>query len=187
MFLLVPWLGYAAETPAPSEKKNATPENRSGRAISSHIAEAIRAQLPAFKPAPPPPPPPAEAGSAGGADIPVILEAVVVSEKKAPTMGEFQMLTKAGQAAYLQKQFPGAVVPGPDPLTETTPNYASQMLRDKRRLETLRHWGDAVATFRATGDITGSNRLKEEMQRALIRSYDWRDERIDRAYNNGRR
>lgn len=97
------------------------------------------------------------------------------------------MLTKAGQAAYLQKQFPGAVAPGPDPLTESTPNYASQMLRDKRRQEHLRKWGEAVETFRATGDLVGSARLKEEMQRALIRSYDWRDERIDRTYNNDRR
>ena len=77
--------------------------------------------------------------------MPVILEKIVVTEQKVPTMGEFQMLTKAGQAAYLQKQFPGAVVPGPDPLTESTPNYASQMLRDKRRLEALDKWSGAEA------------------------------------------
>ena len=97
------------------------------------------------------------------------------------------MLTKMGQAAYLQKQFPGAVVPGPDPLTETTPNYAAQMLRDKQRQEKLRSLGENVAAFRATGDKAGSERLEEEMQRALIRRYDWRDERLDRSYDKDRR
>ena len=184
MLLLVPWLGYAAENPATPAKKTAAPENRSGGAVSSHLTEAIRARLPAFKPAPPPPPPAADAASA---DVPIILAKVVVNEQKVPTMGEFQMLTKAGQAAYLPKQFPGAVVPGPDPLTESTPNYASQMLRDKRRLEALDKWSETVATLRATGDLAGSKRLNEEMQRALIRTYDWRDERLDRSYNNGRR
>ena len=29
--------------------------------------------------------------------------------------------------------------------------------------------------------------LKEELQRALIRGYDWRTERLDRSYNNDRR
>lgn len=110
-----------------------------------------------------------------------------MTDKKAPNMEEFQMLTKAGQTAYLQKQFPGAVVPGPDPLTESTPNYASQMLRDKRRQENLRKWGEAVETLRATGDLAGSARLKDEMQRALMRRHDWRDERLDRAHNNDRR
>lgn len=187
LLFLVPWLGYAAANPAPSTKKSTAKENRGGSALPAHISEAIRARLPAFKSSPPPSPPAADAAAAGSTEVPVVLEAFVVTEKKPPTMEEFQMLTKAGQAAYLQKQFPGAVAPGPDPLTESTPNYASQMLRDKRRQEHLRKWGEAVETFRATGDLVGSARLKEEMQRALIRSYDWRDERIDRTYNNDRR
>lgn len=112
---------------------------------------------------------------------------MVVNEKKVPSLGEFQMLTKAGQAAYLQKLFPGAVVPGPDPLTETTPNYGALMLRDKRRQEALDRWTETVATLRATGDATGSKILKEEMQRSLIRTFDWRDERLDKTYNKGRR
>ncbi len=187
MFFLVPWLGYAAESPAPAEKKSGAKESRGGSTVPAHISEAIRAQLPVFKPSPPPPPSATDAAAAGSTDVPVILAAVIVTEKKAPSMEEFQMLTKTGQAAYLQKQFPGAVVPGPDPLTESTPNYASKMLRDKRRQENLRHWGEAVETFRATDDLAGSARLKEEMQRALMRRYDWRDERLDRAYNNDRR
>lgn len=188
VFLLVPWLGYAVESPAPPKKKAAGEEPQGGSLVSAHIADAIRAQLPAFKPAPAPPPPPAaDAGAAGTTDSPIVLERLVVTEAKAPNMGEFQMLTKVGQAAYLQKLFPGAVVPGGDPLTETQPNYASQMLRDKVRQEKLRNLSEAVETYRATGDITGSNRLKEEMQRALIRRYDWRDERLDRSYNNDRR
>jgi hypothetical protein len=187
VFLLVPCLGYAVENAVPPEKKSAAKESRGGSAVSAHISEAIRAQLPAFKPTPPPPPPSTEAGAAETGEIPIILERVVVHEEKAPGMSDFQMLTKAGQAAYLQKQFPGAVVPGGDPLTETRPNYASQMLRDKRRQEHLLNFSEAVATFRATGDVAGSNRLKEEMQRTLIRTHDWRDERIDRSYNNDRR
>ena len=186
--LLVSWLGHAAESPASTEPKDVAPESRGGRAISAHIAEAMRAQLPAFKPPPPPPPTPvAEPGPSVPADAPVIMEKVVVIEKKVPTVGEFQILSKAGQAAYLQKQFPGAVVPGPDPLTEATPNYAAQMLRDKIRLERLRDLEETVDTLRATGDIAASNRLKEEMQRALIRRHDWRDERLDRSYNRDRR
>ncbi|MCX6956349.1 MAG: hypothetical protein NTV51_29800 [Verrucomicrobia bacterium] len=178
VLLLVPWLGRAEET----RSKPVRP----GAAVSSHISEAIRARLPAFKPPPPAPPPDAAAAAEGG-ERPVILAPVVVMEKKAPTMGEFQMLTKEGQAAYLRKQFPGMVLPGGDPLTEAAPNYASQALRDKRRLEHLAKFGEAVETYRALGDQGGSKRLKEEMQRALIRSYDWRDERLDRSVNNDRR
>lgn len=102
-------------------------------------------------------------------------------------MSEFQMLTGAGQAAYLKKLFPGAVVPGGDPLTETRPNYASLMLREKGRQQNLHALGEAVETFRATGDQVGSERLHDEMQRTLSRQYDWRDERLDRSYNNDRR
>ncbi len=184
MLLLVPWLGYAAETPTPAAKKNEAKESRGGSAAPAHITETIRAQLPTFKPSPPPA---ADAGAAATSDVPIILARVVVTEKKAPGMEEFQILTKAGQAAYLQKQFPGAVVPGKDPLDESTPNYAAQMLRDRRRLEARSRLGEAVETFRATGDLAGSARLKDEMQRALLRRYDWRDERLDRAYNNDRR
>jgi len=178
VLLLVPWLGHAAEEPAKPV--------RPGGTVSAHISEAVRARLPGYKPAPPAPPAEAVASPEAG-ERPVILAPVVVTERKAPSMSEFQMLTKAGQAAYLQKQFPGRVLPGGDPLTETAPNYASQSLRDKRRLEHLEKFGEAVTTYRAIGDTAGSKRLKEEMQRALIRSYDWRDERIDRSYNNDRR
>jgi len=187
VFFIVPWLGYAAESPAPAEKKTAPKESRSGNAVSSHISEAIRARLPAFKPVPPPSPSAVDAVAVGNAEVPVILETMVVTEQKVPAMGEFQMLTMAGQTAYLQKQFPGAVVPGGDPLTDVATNYASQMLRDKRRQEALGKWSEAVTTLRGTGDLAGSKRLKEEMQRALIRTYDWRDERMDRSYNNDRR
>lgn len=181
----MPWLSYAAENSAPPAKQTGAPADRSGGAVSSHLTEAIRARLPAFKPAAPPAPTPT--ADAASSEVPVILEKVAVTEQKVPTVDEFHLLTKAGQAAYLQKRFPGAVVPGPDPLTENTPNYASQMLRDKRRQESLAKWGETVATLRATGDLAGSKSLREETQRALIRTYDWRDERLDRSYNNDRR
>jgi hypothetical protein len=194
--LLLPWLSPGAERSAPTEgrsgakeKRGRANETRDGRVVSAHLTEAIRAQLPAFKPVPPASPTPvaAEVGALGKEDGPIILERVVVTEEKAPGMEEFQMLTKAGQTAYLQKLFPGAVTPLKDPLDESTPNFAAQMLRDKRREESLSKWSETIATFRAVGDVTGSNRLKEEMQRALVRSYDWRDERLDKSYNNGRR
>ena len=192
LLLAFSWAGRAEERPV-SREESLTPtgkfivakEGQETRVMSTRFTQAIRAQLPEFKPAPPTPAPFVAAAETG--DVPIILELVVVTEKKVPKMEEFQMLTKAGQTAYLQKLFPGAVVPLSDPLDESTPNYAVQMLRDNRRKESQRTWGETVATLRATGDEAGSNRLKEEVQRALTRSYDWRDERIDKSYNNGRR
>jgi hypothetical protein len=107
--------------------------------------------------------------------------------KKFQSIEGFLILTKSGHTAYLKKTFPGVVVPLRDPLDESTPNFAAQMLRDMRRKESQSKWSEAITTFRAVGDVTGSDRLKEEVQRARIRSYDWRDERLDKSYNSGRR
>lgn len=98
--------------------------------VSLHLAEAIRAQLPAFKPTPPASPTPVVAAVAavGKEAVPVVLDWVVVTEKKGPGMDELQMRTKAGPADSLWKRFPGAVVPRRDPLDESTPHCAARML-----------------------------------------------------------
>jgi hypothetical protein len=108
--------------------------------VSLHLAEAIRAQLPAFKPTPPASPTPVVAAVAavGKEAVPVVLDWVVVTEKKGPGMDELQMRTKAGPADCLWKRFPGAVVPRRDPLDESTPHCAARMLRDRRRQENQR-------------------------------------------------
>lgn len=116
------------------------------------------------------------------------METVVVTRsKQVPEMTEFSMLTKEGQREYLKKHFPGATPPGGDPLGNTTRNYAAGMLRDQVRLAHLEKLTDLVETFRRGGDPVTSKRVKEEMQRALIRPHDWQTEALDRSYNNDRR
>lgn len=179
----MPLLGDAAEVPTPDKPAVRAKAPASG--TSSYITEAIRTRLPAFTPLPPPPP--VETPVPGSAEAVVLLAKVIVTEKKTPSMSEFQMLTQAGQRAFLNKEFPGMTVPVGDPLGESTPNYASLALRDKVRQTHIRNLEDTVGLYRFTGDVEGGKKLKEEMQRAVIRSYDWRDERLDRAYNNDRR
>ncbi len=155
-----------------------------GSPLSSHISAAIRAGLPAYAPHAPTP---EKSPAPGSTEAIVFLPKVVVHGSKVPDGSEWQMLSPLGKADYLRKRYPGFVVPGGDPLTESTPNYASQMRRDDVRKENLAAMEDTVEIYRVTGDLKRSKELKEEMQRALIRAYDWRTERLDRAYNNDRR
>ena len=80
-------------------KRGGTKGTRHGRVVSAHRAEAMRAQLPACKPTPPASPTPVVvAVAAGGKEaVPVVMERVVVTEKKVPGMDGLQMLTEAGR------------------------------------------------------------------------------------------
>ena len=184
MFFLVVSVGYSADNPSAPQRAAGTAETRSSSPLSTHISAAIRAGLPAYSP---PPPPTTTTIVPGSTEDIVFLSKVVVNGSKVPGEGEWQMLSKVGHAAFLKKRFPGFVVPGADPLTENTPNYASQMQRDEVRKENLRALEDTVDLCRVAGDLKRSKELKEELQRALIRGYDWRTERLDRSYNNDRR
>ena len=119
-----------------------------------------------------------------------MLEKVVVNGSKPrtfPTFGEWQLLTKAGQTAFLSKRYPGARAPGSDPLTETVPNYAAVMMRDDARHEMIQKLEDVSVLYRLSRDPDGDERLKREIQRSFIRRSDWRTEGMDKSYNNGRR
>ncbi len=150
----------------------------------SHISVVIRAGLPTYAP---PAPVPEAVTAPGSTEGIIFLPKVVVHGSKPSGESEWQMVTLRGRAEYLKKRFPGFVVPGSDPLTEHVPNYAAQMQHDEVRKENFRALEDTVNLLRATGDLKGSKELKEEMQRVLIRGYDWRTERLDRSYNNDRR
>ena len=80
-------------------KRGGTKGTRHGRVVSAYRAEAMRAQLPAFKPTSPASPTPVVVAVAAGEKeaVPVVMERAGGTEKKVPGMAELQMLTKAGR------------------------------------------------------------------------------------------
>ena len=150
---------------------------------ASPVTNALRATLPTYNPSPAVPSLLAKSGPIA----PVLMDQMTVTGAKLPTFGEWQLLTPAGQAAYLKKHYPGASVPSGDPMIQSVPNYAAAMVRDDTRRENLRQLHDTADLYRLSGDLKGAKQLKLETQRALLRRPDWRTDGLDRSYNNNRR
>lgn len=187
LLCLAPCCGSAAEavaasSPAPAASPTFHP-------VSAQIVAAVTASVPRYTPPPPAPAQPAPApGSTEGI---IFLPKMTVTDSKAPAPAEWDMLNSYGRAEYLRKRFRGYVPPGSsaNATDESKPNAALQMMRDEKRRENLGWMKDTLdaATLAGDKDKKAAKQLKDEMQQALYRAYDWRTEALDKAYNNGRR
>lgn len=151
--------------------------------LSGRIAAAVREGLPEFAPVKERPPEPAVAGDE---DV-VLMPKMIVRERKVPRLVPRELLTKDGLAAELRKRYPGASLPGQDPLDSTIPNYAALQLREDERRAALSEWNDIAARVgRAAGREAGG-RLRSEIEGAFRRRPDALTEAMDKSANNGRR
>jgi hypothetical protein len=84
----------------------------------------------------------------------------------------------------LLRRFPGASFKD-QPLA--LDNYALLMYADEVRLEKLRRYEEFADAIRRTGDITGSNDLRADINRTFLRRPSWQTARMDKTLNAGRR
>lgn len=149
--------------------------------ISPRLSAAIRAKLPDYEPAPPTP----EKEAMDMTDV-VVLEPVVVTKGRAPSVEEWDLLSEEGRKAYLKERYKGATIPGAAQ-TEIVHNYAMLMHREDVRKQRLSELDDAADTYRVTGYPDDWKDLKKEILKARMRPKDIRAESMDRSYNNDRR
>jgi hypothetical protein len=153
---------------------------RVGR-VSSAISAAISASLPPFAP------------------VKVVPEKLGVTDETVIRMAEFvvtaptlhltdrETLNKLGLEQLLRQRYPGASFKGQDPYRSALPNYAALMYRDDIRLSRMNDLKQFSATLRAMGMTSDAKKLDKEIQHTFIRRPSWRDEGMDKSYNNGRR
>ena len=157
--------------------------------ISSHIATAVRATLPAFvTPAKKSPEQPATPAPITANNDPVVLEKLTIFGVRAYNFSEQELATKFGLSELLLKRYPGASIKGQDPsLTGIIYNYAALMLADDNRLENMANLTRTADILKTAGQMKLSKELREEISRTFIRRTNWQTESMDRSVNNNRR
>lgn len=119
----------------------------------------------------------------------VLLPKVIVKGERQPNLSEEDVATKAGLSALLAKKYPGASVRGQDPkrIDGATPNYAVLMHSDDKRLGAMKTLGELADDLARIGNVSGSKKLKGEINRTFLRRTDPIIEAMDQAVNRGTR
>lgn len=111
-----------------------------------------------------------------------------VRDSKLVTPTDAEVLTKTGRTELLRKRYPGVSLKGQDPDNrQGTPNYAALMHQEEVRKARKQELTNFAETLRAVGDDSTSKALRKEIDRTFERRPSWREEGMDKAYNNGRR
>jgi hypothetical protein len=125
----------------------------------------------------------------GNNDEVVLLPKLFVFASGLPTFSERDHYSKNDFAALLRARYPGASTRGQDPdrIDGRVRNYAAFMYAEDKRLNRIKDLTDFSDALRRNGDISGSDELRTEIQKAFFRHKDGLTEAIDRSVNNGRR
>lgn len=179
----------SAQSPAEPDTAQASEEATNGKQISSHIAAAVRATMPAYvAPATKAPEPASPEPVVPETNDPVVLEKLTIFGTKAHDFSERELATKSGLSDLLFKLYPGASLRGQDPgFMGKTHNYAALMFADDVRLENIANLTRTADDLKATGNLKLSKELRKEISRTFLRRTDWRTESMDRSANGNRR
>jgi hypothetical protein len=118
------------------------------------------------------------------------LPPVLVMAPKLKLLEGVKIMSRDEFAAQLRKLYPGASIRGQDPysIANGLPNYARLQYEDDRRVAQKASLEDLANLLEHTGDHTGGQRLKKEIQDALGGTYkDPLIDAMDKSANGGRR
>jgi len=150
---------------------------------SSRVRDALTAKRPAYTPVPHTD---HDDPSSDATKLPPVL--VRAPSLKLPQ--DVQILTSKEFARQLRKAYPGASVPGQDPLRveHGPPNYARLQYENDRRIQRESEISDVAVLAGRTGDRDVAERLKKELQRTRGSTYkDPLLDAMDKSANGGRR